>query len=67
MKSSRRAALALVHDAEEADAEGEEQGDARGPIVRKTAWRPLMGAPWSVTTCSPKMAMPSVLPLTAHW
>ena len=31
------------------------------------AWRTLMGPPWAVTTCSPKMAMPSVLPLTAHW
>ena len=37
------------------------------PTVRKTAWRPLMGPPCSVTTCSPRMAMPSVFPLTAHW
>ena len=37
------------------------------PSVRRTAWRMVMGPPWAFTTCSPKMAMPSVLPLTAHW
>ena len=37
------------------------------PTVRKTAWRPLIGPPWVVTTCRPRMAMPSVFPLTAHW
>ena len=60
------AALPLVDDAEEPDAEGENSVIA-SPMVRSTAWRRLIGPPSAVTTCKPKIAMPSVLPLTAHW
>ena len=65
MASSSAAPFPLVHDAQEADAQGE-QGQAEPDRAQHRLAR-VMGAPCRVTTWIPKTAMPSVLPLTAHW
>ena len=58
-------ALALEDDAQERDAQGQ-QADPE-PDRPHDGLAAADGPPSRVTTCRPRTAMPSVLPLTAHW
>ena len=58
-----RAPVALVRRSRETRCPRVRNRVIPSPTVRRTAWRPLIGAPCVVTTCSPRIAMPSVFPL----